>query len=148
MPLSLSRNRQCLGASGDRPGLARGRGDRGIDLRPGIRDCRAGRAITCYTAGRGDGVIPRQRILNIRPEANSVATIDSEAATVLKFIPESGTTASRLAADTRIDMDHVQEAIGRLLSLGLIQVSGEVVSITSFAHKAETSSTSSDQRRR
>jgi hypothetical protein len=67
-----------------------------------------------------------------------VATIDSEAAIVLNQIPESGTTLTLLADATNFVPERVEAAVQRLLSLGLVEVTGETIGITPFAHKARS----------
>jgi DNA-binding GntR family transcriptional regulator len=67
-----------------------------------------------------------------------MASTDKEAALILKFIPESGTTEAQLARESGVASTSIQEAVQRLLSLGLIQMTGDTIMITPFAHKARS----------
>ena len=65
-------------------------------------------------------------------------TIDSEAATVLKSIPESGTTVAQLVEPTKLDIARIEAAVQRLHSLGLVEMTGGTIGITPFAQKARS----------
>jgi hypothetical protein len=69
-------------------------------------------------------------------EADTMASIDAEAAIVLKSIPDEGATLSLLAQAAGFDPKRAEAAVERLLSLKLVEMSGDTIHITPFAQKA------------
>ena len=65
-----------------------------------------------------------------------MATVDDEAAAVLNFIPDEGSTVSLLAEGIKIDADRVTAAVQRLNELRLVEQANGVIRITPFAQKA------------
>jgi hypothetical protein len=57
-------------------------------------------------------------------------------ASVLYHIPVEGTTLDQLYAQMKADKRRVDAAVERLLSLRLVEMTGDVIRSTSFAQKA------------
>jgi hypothetical protein len=67
-----------------------------------------------------------------------MASIDDDAAIVLKKVPDEGATVLRLAEAAEFDPKRAAAAVERLLSLKLVEMTGDTIRITPFAQKARS----------